>query len=42
MQSAAGGLVSGSGDARITLDHLKGVLDDWARKAGQILGETLN
>lgn len=49
MQSAVGGSVSGgssgfgesSGNAQITLNHLRGVLDDWARKAGQILGKTV-
>ena len=49
MQSALGSSVSGgssgfgegSGDAQITLNDLRGVLDDWARKAGQILGETV-
>ena len=49
MQSAMGGAVSGnsggfgqaSGAPQIELSHLKGVLDDWARKAGQILGETV-
>ncbi len=43
MQSAAGGSLSGgsSGDARIRLDHLKGVLDQWAAKAAEVLSDTL-
>ena len=43
MQSAAGGSLSGgsSGDARIRLDHLKGVLDQWAAKAAEVLNDTL-
>jgi hypothetical protein len=43
MQSAAGGSLSGgsSGDARITLKHLKGVLDQWAAKAAEVLSDTL-
>ncbi len=40
MQSAVGSSVSG-GDAGITVDHLKGVLDGWAIKAAQKLGDTL-
>ncbi len=43
MQSAAGGSLPGgsSGDARIRLDHLKGVLDQWAAKAAEVLSDTL-
>ena len=43
MQSAAGGSLSGgsSGDARIRLDHLKEVLDQWAAKAAEVLSDTL-
>ena len=40
MQSAVGSSVSG-GNAGITVDHLKGVLDGWAIKAAQMLGDTL-
>lgn len=40
MQSAAGSSMSG-GDAGITLGHLKDVLDGWATKAAQMLGDTL-
>ena len=43
MQSAAGGSLSGgsSSDAQIRLDHLKGVLDQWAAKAAEVLSDTL-
>ena len=43
MQAGEGDTVSmmGAGDTTITLKHLQGVVDNWAQKAAQILGETL-
>jgi hypothetical protein len=43
MQSATGDSVSvlGAGKNKVTLKHLKEVMDNWAQKAAQILSETL-